>query len=132
MLPAFTHFASSKLPYRQVLLALVLVVSACQKAKPEKTLHNQRVTAACAMCVFKMEGIRACMWAVEIDGKFYLADGKLPKNHQNHAPDGMCNMPRHAVVDGEIVGGRFVASRFELEPAAGVPQNPRFTKEGVH
>ena len=132
MLAVVARVLAHRVPYRHLLLALVLMVSACHKRESGKHLEGERVKAACAMCIFKMKGIRACMWAVEIDGKFYVADGKVPKNHQNHAPDGMCNMARHAIVDGDLVGGRFVASRFDLEPAVGVPKDPRFTKEGVH
>lgn len=132
MLRAMTHFVAREVPYRHLLLALAFTLSACKKELPTKVLHGERLRAACAMCIFKMEGVRACMWAVEIDGKFYLADGDLPKNHENHAPDGMCNMPRHALVDGELVGGRFVASRFALEPAQSPPENPRFTEKDLH
>jgi hypothetical protein len=132
MLLAIANFVAREVPYRHLLLALALSLGSCKKEQPTKVLQGERIRAACAMCIFEMEGVRACLWAVEIDGKFYLADGDLPKNHESHAPDGMCNMSRHAVVDGELVGGRFVASRFELEPAGKPPGNPRFTEKDVH
>ena len=119
-------------PYRHLVLAIALALTACQKQAATKELRGERLRAACAMCIFKMEGVRACMWAVEIDGKFYLADGNLPKNHENHAPTGMCNMARYATVDGKLVGGRFVATRFDLEPAESAPPTPRFTPKDIH
>ena len=35
-----------------------------------------------------------------------------------HGDDGLCNCIRHARVTGEIKGGRFVATAFELLPSA--------------
>jgi hypothetical protein len=92
-----------RVSYRQVLVVLALCLGACERPKPTKELRGARVQAACAMCIFKMEGVRA--W---------------------------CNMPRQALVDGELLGGRFVASRFELLPATNVPEKPRFSEEHVH
>jgi hypothetical protein len=106
-------------------------LSAC-KGKPVTRLKGETVRAACAMCIFEMQGVRGCLWAVEIAGKFYLADGNLPKNHENHSPTGMCNMERKAVVDGELRGGRFVATRFDLKPATSPPEKPRFTPRDIH
>lgn len=121
-------------PYRHLgpVLVLALALSACHKGQATKELTGERVRAACAMCIFKMKGVRACQWAVEIEGKFYLADGNIPKNHENHSPTGMCNMARYAVVDGKLIGGRFVATRFDLEPPEEVPKNPRFTPKDTH
>ncbi len=99
-----------------VLLCLSLA-SACHGQARGKHLSGQTVTAACAMCIFKMKGVKGCHWAVEIDDQYYLAEGNLPKNHEPHAPGGMCTMPRKAVVDGDLLNNKFVASRFDLLPA---------------
>jgi hypothetical protein len=111
------------------LLASVLVN--CQSKSGER-LQGQTLSAACAMCIFKMEGVRGCIWAVEIKEKYYLADGNLPKHHDAHGPDGMCNVGREAVVDGELVNNKFIATRFDLKPAAHIPENPRFTPADKH
>lgn len=92
-------------------------------SKPKNRVEARTVRAACGSCVFKMEGGQGCYWAVELDGKFHVAAGNaLPKDHDAHAPDGMCNMERKAMVEGEIVDDQFVASRFEILPAQKVPQ----------
>ena len=108
---------------RSALVVMVLAVSAtfgC-RSEPGTRLQGETVPAACAMCIFKMKGVRACMWAVRIENQYYLAEGNLPKQHDAHGPDGMCTMEREAVVDGELIHGKFVATRFDLKPAVVVP-----------
>ena len=115
------------------LLALIAVSSkvGC-RSSATKHLRGETVEAACAMCVYAMEGVRGCIWAVRIDGKPYLAEGTLPKHHDAHAPDGMCNVKRQAVVSGELVHQKFVAQSFDLKPATHIPANPRFTPAHRH
>lgn len=114
-------------------LALSLLSSSCKPGEPEQVVENREVTTACGRCVFGMaEATVGCPWAVEIDGRRYMVQGRVPEAHENHAPDGICNMPRRALVDGRIRGNRFIASRFELKPARNVPAKPRFTPDDEH
>ena len=108
---------------RSALVFVVLALGAtfgC-RSEPGTRLQGETVRAACAMCIFKVKGVRACMWAVRIENQYYLAEGKLPKQHDAHGPEGMCTMEREAVVDGELIHGKFVATRFDLKPAVYVP-----------
>lgn len=74
------------------------------------------VPAACGECLFGMKG-KGCDLAVKIAGRAYYVDGvKMDDLGDAHAADGMCNAVRQARVTGEIRGGRFVASKFELLP----------------
>ena len=78
---------------------------------------SRTVEAGCATCIFHMEGVAGCKLAVRIDGKPYLVAGSDIDDHGDaHAGDGLCNAARNAVVEGKIDGGRFVATRFELQP----------------
>ena len=99
---------------------------------PGIPVENRTVTAACGMCLYSMKEAKGCMWAVELDGASYLVQGVLPRDHENHAPDGMCNVKREVVVDGHLREDRFVATRFELLPAEDVPEKPNFTPEDLH
>lgn len=76
----------------------------------------QEVTAACGMCVFHQTEVPGCYWAVELDGAYYPVNGHLPKDHDAHAPGGMCTMPRRAVVSGTLRSGQLFADRFDLLP----------------
>jgi hypothetical protein len=108
--------------------ALVLSLSmagnvACE-VKDAQILRRQTVEVACATCIFKMEGVRGCHWAVELEGRHYLIEGAVPEHHESHSPEGMCRMPRRAVVDGKLKGGVFLSERFDLLPATNVPGVP--------
>ena len=114
-------------------IAFGVCSAACDGDAPERAIENREVTTACGRCVFGLpEATVGCPWAVEIDGRRYLVQGRVPEGHQNHAPDGICNMPRRAVVDGRIRGDKFISTRFELKPAEKVPQKPRFTPKDEH
>jgi hypothetical protein len=85
------------------------------------------------MCIYEMEGANSCYWAVMLDGKPVPATGPaIPMDHVQHAPDGMCNMKRQVVIEGEVKDGQLYATRFDLKPPAAVPDKPRFTEEGKH
>ena len=84
-------------------------------------LHDQLVTVACGSCVFGQHDRPGCYWAMELDGQYYEVLGALPPDHDSHAPGGMCTMKRQAHVDGQVVEGKFVATRFELVPLDHVP-----------
>ena len=107
-----------------MMLAVLVITLGC-RAEPGTRISGQTLPVACAMCIFEMEGVRACLWAVEIDKQYYLAEGNLPKNHDAHGPEGMCTMQREAVVDGELIHGKFIAKRFDLRPVVGVPGQTR-------
>jgi Family of unknown function (DUF6370) len=100
--------------------------------EPEQQMTGRTVTVACARCVFHMPQVQGCPWAVEIDHKRYFYQGEMPLGFDSHAPDGTCNMPRKAVVDGVIRGDRFVASRLELLPAENVPEHPTYSDADKH
>ncbi len=105
-------------------LAVLVLTLAC-RSEPGTRISGRTVPVGCAMCIFKMPGVRACLWAVRIDDHYYLAEGNLPKHHDAHGPEGMCTLEREAVVDGELVHGKFVATRFDLRPVAGDPGQRR-------
>ena len=104
----------------------VALISACDGGV--RKLENETLTVACGSCVFEMEEADGCPWAAQVDGKYYFVLGNVPppESHDSHAPDGMCNMPRQAVVSGELRKHNLVVSKMDLLPAENVPENPRF------
>ena len=120
---------------RSVLLRMLLGISplalnAC--GDPPIPVADQKATVACAMCQFKMDDAKGCTWAIELEGKKYHVRGKTPADHNDHGPDGMCNMPREATVAGEIRGNAFIAKRFDLIEAKNVPATPTYTEADKH
>jgi hypothetical protein len=100
----------------------IVLVAACGRAPEGVMVEDREVGAACGTCVFGMEDLQGCFWAVDIDGRFYPAAGVTPPDDAKtaHAADGMCSVERRAVVDGRLTpDGRFVATRFELLPDDG-------------
>lgn len=74
--------------------------------------------AACGECKLGLKG-NSCDLAVRIHGKSYFVDGvHIDSLGDAHAKDGFCNSIRKAQVQGQIKGDRFVASYFNLLPAA--------------
>ncbi len=114
----------TRFPLLLLLPLLLLALTGCNRAEKPVQLTDATVTVGCAMCQFEVEGAKGCFWAVDIGDTAYPVDGTLPHDHNSHAADGMCNMKRKAVVDGELKNGQFVATRFELVPAEGVPAAP--------
>lgn len=127
MLPAFRTQAGA------CLSLLTLLSLGCGPSNSD-AIVGRRATVACGRCVFKMPQAQGCPFAIELEGKHYLMQGKLPVGHVNHAPDGICNVPRTAHVDGRIVGNHFIATRVDLEPLAPeeLPDKPRFTPADEH
>lgn len=107
-------------PRAATVLAALVIALAC-RSEPGTRISGQTLPVGCAMCIFKMPGVRACLWAVEIENQYYLAEGNLPKHHDAHGPEGMCTLEREAVVDGELIHGKFIATRFDLKPVVAVP-----------
>jgi hypothetical protein len=95
-------------------------------------LKSETLTVACATCIFHMPDTGGCVWAAKYKDKHFLVQGTLPFKHAMHAPDGMCNMERKAVVDGFLREGKLIASRFELLAAEKIPEKPTFTPEDIH
>jgi hypothetical protein len=113
-------------------LFLVCLMLGCGEAPKSVDLSAEVVTAGCGMCQYQVFGTSGCYWSVEWEGKPYVVQGTIPEEHENHAPDGMCNMKRQAKVSGRLKSGQFYATSFELLPASGVPETPSFTPEVVH
>ena len=80
-------------------------------------IEEQTVTAACGMCIFKQMDVPRCYWAIEWEGEYYPVNGPTPEEHDSHGPEGMCTMPRQAVVSGKLRSGQLFADSFELLPA---------------
>ena len=58
--------------------------------------------------------------AILLDGKAHFVDGSHLDDHGDaHAPEGLCNAVRPAIVSGRLTDGRFQAERFEVVPAGG-------------
>ena len=108
-------------------------LAACSgPAKPAPTLTNQVVEAGCGWCQYGMMGNNGCYWTVKWEDELYVVQGELPKDHQNHAPDGMCNVKRTAKVSGRLKSGQFYAKKFELLPLDKAPESPKFTPADLH
>ena len=99
---------------------------------PTLQVDNQLLTAACGMCLYAKPTGQGCYWVVEIDGETYPMAGELPRDHQNHAPDGMCNMKRQARISGALRGENFIATQFDLLPAESPPAVPTYTEADIH
>lgn len=112
----------------------VLWVNGCDTASDQfsgpnsETVEGERlegvvVEVACASCIFEMADTQGCQWAAHIGDEYYLLNGPVPAQHEMHAPDGICRMPRQARVIGQIRGQTFVAEQFSLLPATDVPED---------
>jgi hypothetical protein len=110
---------------------LGMLMLACG-AEPAIPIEGRVLTVACGRCVFEMPGVEGCPWAAEVDGRHYLLRGPVPLDHPSHAPEGICNMPRKAKIDGELRGDLLLVSKMTLLPAEDVPENPRFTPADIH
>jgi len=117
-------------PLKWLLIAILFNVVSCQ-SEPAIVLTQQTITVGCGRCIFGMEDVEGCPWAAEIDGIHYLMSGALP-DHDSHESDGICNMKREAVVDGEIRGNRLLVSKMVLTPAEVIPNTPRFMPGEEH
>ncbi|GEM_PF-3555800 len=95
-------------------------------------VHAREAVVACGMCRMGMPSERGCFWAVKLDGEQYTVSGVTPRDHESHAPDGMCNVDRKATVEGTIAGSTFRATRFDLKPLDGAaPAKPDFDPADV-
>ena len=75
------------------------------------------MAVGCATCVFKMKGVTGCKLAVKTNGTPYLVSGiGIDDLGDAHAADGLCNAERKGVVEGQVEGDRFIATRIDLSP----------------
>jgi len=84
------------------------------------------------MCLYLKPTNAGCYWVIEHEGETYPVAGKLPLDHENHAPDGMCNMKRQVRVTGDIRGPNFIATKFDVLPTSDIPDKPRYTPDDKH
>ena len=84
------------------------------------------------MCQYGVIGTQGCYWAIQWNGEMAIVQGVVPEDHENHAPDGMCNIKRQAKVTGRIKSGQFYSQAFELLPAETVPDTPTYTPKDIH
>jgi hypothetical protein len=83
---------------------------------PDMAKQLLTVEASCGQCEFGLKG-KGCSLAVRMNEQAYFVDGSNIDSHGDaHADDGFCNKIRKAVVQGDVVDGRFKASYFRLLP----------------
>jgi hypothetical protein len=70
------------------------------------------VVAGCAGCSFSMAGAEGCQLAVEVEGTPFFVTGVDDDTHEM----GLCENKRDALIEGEIVDGKFAATSFALKP----------------
>ncbi len=104
-----------------------LLASSCKEVDdPHAHTHTHKthdsdsmivVEASCGQCQFGLPG-EGCDLAVRVDGVAYYVDGSAIDDHGDaHAPSGLCNAIRTAMVEGNVEDDRFVATSFALRPA---------------
>ena len=101
-----------------IIFAIVAALASCT-TRPSVALPNPTmVEAACGECKFGLKG-KDCDLAIRIGAHTYFVDGvNADRLGDAHAADGICESIRKARVTGAVKGGRFVATSFELLPAA--------------
>jgi hypothetical protein len=74
-------------------------------------------SGGCGTCRFRLTSHPGCWWAAELGGAVVPVTGPaLPQDHDDHGPEGMCNVTRAAVVSGRLYPTHFIATRFDLGP----------------
>ncbi len=109
---------SVKISYLLMSFALAVGLASCATRPSSVALLKPTVVeAACGECKFGLKG-DDCDLAIRFDGHSYFVNGVNPDSLGNdHAANGICKTIRQARVTGEVKGGRFVATSFELLPA---------------
>ena len=118
--------------WRHWCLMLLMLLACGAPGKPPETLTNETVEAGCGWCQYGAMGNSGCYWTIQWKGDMLVVQGDIPQDHQNHAPDGMCNVKRQVVVSGRVKSGQIYAKKFELLPIQDVPENPKFTPADLH
>ena len=99
----------------------LLLLAGCATSNPVALNQPTVVDVACGECLFKMPG-KGCDLAIRLNGRGYYVDGvDLDSLGNAHAKDGMCMVIRKARVTGELRGGRFISSSFQLLPEHPLP-----------
>jgi hypothetical protein len=97
-----------------LLLFSGFISNAQLRQEPDSSKKVFEVETACGQCKFGLEG-KSCDLAVKIEGKALFVDGTGIDDHGDaHDEDGFCNSVRKAMVQGEIINGRFKVSYFRL------------------
>ena len=98
-------------------LTTAIVLAGCATRPSPLVLQKPTVVeAACGECKFGLKG-DDCDLAIRVHGHGYFVDGVAADALGDaHARDGICETIRKARVTGEVKGGRFVATSFELLP----------------
>ena len=101
-----------------LILTAAVVLAVCASRPSPLVLRKPTVVeAACGECKFGLKG-DDCDLAIRVSGHSYFVDGVNPDSLGDaHAANGICETIRKARVTGEVKGGRFVATSFELLPA---------------
>ena len=100
-----------------VLTAAVVLAGCASRPSPLVLRQPTVVEAACGECKFGLKG-DDCDLAIRVNGNSYFVDGVNPDSLGDaHAANGICETIRKARVTGQVKGGRFAATSFELLPA---------------
>ena len=107
---------SMKTFHAVLILFTALALGGCA-TQPVVALQQPTVVeAACGECKFGLKG-DDCDLAIRLNGHSYFVDGVAADALGDaHARDGICETIRKARVTGEVKGGRFVVTSFELLP----------------
>jgi hypothetical protein len=73
----------------------------------------KNVEVGCGKCAYGFRGTRECATAAKIDGKVYLVVGAELEAGAN----GLCESVKQGTVEGELMGGKFVATAIQLASA---------------
>lgn len=118
----------NRITFRLVTLATALIADGIRTSAAQDTVaqhplnvSRQIVETACGQCQFGMPG-EGCTLAIRIDGSSFFVEGSLIDDHGDaHAPTGLCNCIRDALVEGHIANGRFVAATMHILPRDNEP-----------
>ena len=91
-----------------LLAAPILFLAACGGTSTEA--ETMTVDAACATCIYDMEGAEGCVLAVSIDDQQMLVEGGGFNTHAS----GLCEEAGQVEVAGEVDGAVFKATSVTL------------------
>lgn len=98
-------------------LSTLTALTGCEPAGTEIT--DRTLEVGCGTCQLGQTTHPGCWWAAKIDGEVVPMRGEaIPSDaeHDGHAPDGMCNMMRRAVVSGRLHESHLAVTKLELAP----------------
>jgi len=108
-------------------MAIAVACSGCEPGGEE--VADRTLEVGCGTCQLGQTSHPGCWWAAKVDGRVVPVRGDaLPsdREHDGHAPDGMCNMTRRAVVSGRLYESHLAVTQFDLLPVdpEDVPDGP--------